>query len=142
MMALRPTLGGLAAVVACCAVRVLWHEFITSTPCHQRRSWCGLARTLHQVSVHPSQAGEAVVRGGLARRNMRAALLPGGVQALVHFTIPLERSPMLWTIAVILLVLWALGLVTSTTMGGFVHLLLVIAIIVVLIRVIQGRRVV
>ena len=49
---------------------------------------------------------------------------------------------MLWTIAVILLVLWALGLVTSTTMGGFVHLLLVIAIIVVLIRVIQGRRVV
>ncbi|HEX7622101.1 MAG TPA: lmo0937 family membrane protein [Anaeromyxobacteraceae bacterium] len=49
---------------------------------------------------------------------------------------------MLWTIAVILLVLWALGLVTSTTMGGFIHLLLVIAIIVVLIRVIQGRRVV
>jgi hypothetical protein len=49
---------------------------------------------------------------------------------------------MLWTIAVILLVLWALGLVTSTTMGGFVHVLLVFAIIVVLIRLIQGRRVV
>ncbi|MFH0709837.1 MAG: lmo0937 family membrane protein [Pseudomonadota bacterium] len=48
---------------------------------------------------------------------------------------------MLWTIAVILLVLWALGLVTSYTLGGFIHLLLVIAIIVVLIRVIQGRRV-
>ncbi|MDD2369327.1 MAG: lmo0937 family membrane protein [Sulfuricurvum sp.] len=47
---------------------------------------------------------------------------------------------MLWTIAVILLVLWALGLVTSYTLGGFIHLLLVIAIIVVLIRVIQGRR--
>lgn len=47
---------------------------------------------------------------------------------------------MLWTIAVILLVLWALGLVSSYTMGGFIHLLLVIAIIVVLIRVIQGRR--
>ena len=47
---------------------------------------------------------------------------------------------MLWTIAVILLILWLLGLVTSHTMGGFVHLLLVIAIIVVLIRVIQGRR--
>jgi hypothetical protein len=49
---------------------------------------------------------------------------------------------MLWTIAVILLVLWALGMVTSYTMGGFIHLLLVIAIVVVLIRVIQGRRVV
>jgi len=49
---------------------------------------------------------------------------------------------MLWTIAVILLVLWALGLVTSTAMGGFIHLLLVFAIVIVLIRVIQGRRVV
>jgi hypothetical protein len=49
---------------------------------------------------------------------------------------------MLWTIVVILLVLWALGLVTSTTMGGLIHVLLVVAIIVVLIRLIQGRRVV
>ena len=49
---------------------------------------------------------------------------------------------MLWTVAVILLVLWALGLVTSYTMGGFIHLLLVIAIVVVLINVIQGRKVV
>jgi len=47
---------------------------------------------------------------------------------------------MLWTIAVILLVLWALGLVTSYTMGGFIHLLIVLAVIVVLIRVIQGRK--
>jgi len=47
---------------------------------------------------------------------------------------------MLWTIAVVLLILWALGLVTSTTMGGFIHLLLVLAVVVVLIRVIQGRR--
>lgn len=47
---------------------------------------------------------------------------------------------MLWTIAVVLIVLWALGLVTSYTLGGFVHALLVIAIIVVLIQVIQGRR--
>lgn len=47
---------------------------------------------------------------------------------------------MLWTIAVILIVLWALGLVTSYTLGGFIHLLLVVAIIVILIRVIQGRR--
>ena len=49
---------------------------------------------------------------------------------------------MLWTIAVILLVLWALGMVSSYTLGGFIHLLLVVAIIVVLIRVIQGRSVV
>ena len=47
---------------------------------------------------------------------------------------------MLWTIAVILLVLWALGLVTSYTMGGFIHVLLVIAIVVVLVNVLQGRR--
>lgn len=48
---------------------------------------------------------------------------------------------MLWTIAVVLLVLWALGLVSNVTMGGFIHLLLVIAIVVVLVRIIQGRRV-
>ena len=47
---------------------------------------------------------------------------------------------MLPTIAVILVVLWALGLVSSYTMGGFIHVLLVIAIIVVLVRVIRGRR--
>ncbi len=47
---------------------------------------------------------------------------------------------MLWTIAVVLLVLWALGLVSSYTMGGFIHILLVAAVILVLIRIIQGRR--
>jgi hypothetical protein len=47
---------------------------------------------------------------------------------------------MLWTIAVILAVLWLLGLVSSYTMGGFIHILLVLAVIVVLINVIQGRR--
>jgi hypothetical protein len=47
---------------------------------------------------------------------------------------------MLWTIFVILLVLWLLGLITSYTMGGFIHILLVLAIVVVLIRVIQGQR--
>jgi hypothetical protein len=49
---------------------------------------------------------------------------------------------MLWTICVVLLVLWFLGLATSYTMGGFIHILLVLAIITVLIRVIQGRRIV
>lgn len=47
---------------------------------------------------------------------------------------------MLWTVCVVLLVLWLLGLVTGTTMGGFIHVLLVIAIIVVLVRVISGRK--
>lgn len=47
---------------------------------------------------------------------------------------------MLYTIAVVMLILWLLGLVTSTTMGGFVHILLVIAIVVILLRVIGGRR--
>jgi len=49
---------------------------------------------------------------------------------------------MLWTICVILLVLWAIGMVTSTTMGGLIHVLLVVAIVVVLIQLIKGRRVV
>jgi hypothetical protein len=47
---------------------------------------------------------------------------------------------MLWTICVILIILWLLGVVTGTTMGGLVHILLVIAIIVVLVRVISGRK--
>jgi hypothetical protein len=49
---------------------------------------------------------------------------------------------MLWTIAVILIALWLLGMVSSYTMGGLIHILLVIAIVVVLVRVIQGRRVI
>ncbi len=48
---------------------------------------------------------------------------------------------MIYTIAVVLLILWALGLVTSFSMGGFIHILLVAAIIMVLVRVIQGRKV-
>ena len=48
---------------------------------------------------------------------------------------------MLWTIAVIMLVLWLLGLVTSFTLGGFIHLLLVAAIVLVAVRLIQGRAV-
>jgi Family of unknown function (DUF5670) len=49
---------------------------------------------------------------------------------------------MLWTIFVILLVMWLLGLVTAYTMGGFVHILLVIALVVLVIQLLQGRRVV
>jgi hypothetical protein len=49
---------------------------------------------------------------------------------------------MLWTIAILLLILWVLGMVSSYTLGGFIHILLVLAVIAVLIRLIQGRRVV
>ena len=48
---------------------------------------------------------------------------------------------MLWTIAMILMVLWILGLVTGYTIGGFIHILLVLAVIVILVNLIQGRRV-
>lgn len=48
---------------------------------------------------------------------------------------------MLWTVAVILIVLWLLGVVTSYTLGGFIHILLVIAVIVVLVRLIRGEKV-
>lgn len=49
---------------------------------------------------------------------------------------------MLWTIAVVLMVLWGLGLVSSYTMGGFIHILLVAAVVLVLVRIIQGRPVI
>jgi hypothetical protein len=48
---------------------------------------------------------------------------------------------MLWTIAVVLLLLWALGMVSSYTLGGFIHILLVLAVVVILIRLITGRRI-
>ena len=51
-----------------------------------------------------------------------------------------KEAHVLWTIAVILIVLWLLGLITGYTMGYFIHILLVISIIIVLVRVIQGRR--
>ena len=47
---------------------------------------------------------------------------------------------MIWTIAVVMLILWALGMVSSTTMGGFIHILLVIAVVMVLVSIISGRR--
>jgi len=48
---------------------------------------------------------------------------------------------MLWTITIVLIILWVLGLVSSYTMGGFIHILLVLAVITVLIRIIQGRKI-
>lgn len=51
-----------------------------------------------------------------------------------------KENEMLWTIAVLLLILWFLGMISSYTLGGFIHILLLLAIVTVLIRVIQGRR--
>jgi hypothetical protein len=64
-------------------------------------------------------------------------------RARLHRPVPYTfawRAAMLWTVFVILLVLWLLGMVSSYTLGGFIHILLVIALAIVLIRVIQGRR--
>jgi hypothetical protein len=52
-----------------------------------------------------------------------------------------EEDAMLQTIAVVLIILWLLGMVGSYTMGGFIHILLVVAIVMILLRIIQGRRV-
>jgi hypothetical protein len=51
-----------------------------------------------------------------------------------------EEGTVLWTIFIILLILWLLGLVSGYTLGGFIHILLLIALVVIIIRVIQGRR--
>jgi hypothetical protein len=68
-----------------------------------------------------------------------------GCTALLELTPCLgqhKEKRMLWTIFVVLLVLWLLGLVSSYTMGGFIHILLVVAVAVLLIQIISGRRVV
>ena len=59
----------------------------------------------------------------------------------MHTLAPEGIQNMLWTIFMILLVLWALGMVTSYTMGGLIHVLLVIAVVVLVIRLFQGRRI-
>jgi predicted ferric reductase len=69
-----------------------------------------------------------------------ASLPSSRMRRVRHFFSTKRSGQMLMTIAVVLLVLWALGLVTAYTMGGFIHVLLVVAIIVVLVKVIQGRR--
>ena len=67
-------------------------------------------------------------------------LLAGG--ALTRRQQTNQAKVMLYTLAVILVLLWLFGLITGTTMGGFIHILLVIAIVVVLLRVISGRKVI
>src|SRR5262245_53865752 len=73
--------------------------------------------------------------GAAVRARSRSSPVPPGAMAATR-----KETAMLWTIFVILLVLWVLGIVSSYTLGGFIHILLVIALAVILIRVIQGRR--
>lgn len=61
--------------------------------------------------------------------------------ALYHFIIKINLQNIMWTIIIILLVLWFLGLMTSYTLGGLLHILLVVAIILVIVRLIQGRNI-
>jgi Family of unknown function (DUF5670) len=68
-------------------------------------------------------------------------MMPNRQQLMLLPVTVTKEDVMLWTICVVLIVLWLLGMVTSYTMGGLIHILLVIAIITVLVRVIQGRRV-
>ena len=63
------------------------------------------------------------------------------VDRRLHYSSSKEYKNMLWTIFVILLVLWALGLVTSYTLGGFIHILLLLAVIVLVLRLFSGRRI-
>ncbi len=78
---------------------------------------------------------------GCAASSLLLKLLSGlrGCRLAITFRFKKWRSLMLWTIAVLLLILWMLGMVSSYTLGGFIHILLVLAIVAVLIRLIQGR---
>jgi hypothetical protein len=91
-------------------------------------------------------AGPKATRSGEIQHKLHAFQISVGIEAApdspeVSAAKPLCREiDMLWTIAVVLLIMWLLGMVTSYTLNGFIHLLLVLAIIAVLIRVIQGRN--
>lgn len=93
--------------------------------------------------VNAQTIPDAGRHSGMRNPDTHCALLEpvsGGATAIIET--PRERIViMLYTIALVLVILWLLGLVTSTTMGGFVHVLLVIAIVVILLRVIDGRKV-
>jgi hypothetical protein len=90
-----------------------------------------------QTRVHH---GTAASLARAADVDGRALLLRGTILAQRVFGNRRRECAMLWTIFVILLVLWLLGMISSYTMGGFIHVLLILALAVVLIRVIEGRR--
>jgi hypothetical protein len=76
---------------------------------------------------------------GVYNRTDGAIRWPLGWELLIA---EFEEKTVLWTIFVILLVLWLLGLITSYTVGGFIHVLLIVAVVVLVIRLVQGRRVI
>ena len=88
----------------------------------------------------PRRSGNPLREAGVIRVADRGSVLRlGGERIFTHDD--QREAVMLWTVAVLLVVLWALGLVTSYSMGGLIHILLVLAVIAVAIRLIQGRRV-
>lgn len=93
---------------------------------------------LHSPTSRARCSGPALVRN--MRSGAHSSPGTGVAPILLIDIVGMGDMTMLWTIAVVLAVLWLLGLVTSYTMGGFIHLLLALAIITILIRVIQGRR--
>lgn len=81
------------------------------------------------------------MRDALGSQPLRLSSWALDIRESVSGTTIAVPAVMLWTIAVVLIILWLLGFVSSYTMGGFIHILLVIAVIVIVIRLIQGRKV-
>jgi hypothetical protein len=71
--------------------------------------------------------------------NLRVSVVPPGKQSARRATLAREETRMIMTLVVVLLVLWLLGMITNYTLGGLLHILLVVAVIALLIRVIRGR---
>jgi hypothetical protein len=87
-----------------------------------------------RITLEAQWRRRTAARGPVTTSNARTALASD-----VHTRYTTKELPMLWTLFTILLILWLLGVVTSYTLGGFIHILLVLAIVAVLIRLIQGR---
>ncbi len=99
----------------------------------------GLTRAIFFAMCGTEQSVGAGIGNIRLLNNLPGQLEPSTL--LVSFDLSDLRSvTMLYTIAVVLLILWLLGLVTSYTLGGFIHILLVVAIVVILLRVISGRK--
>src|SRR4051794_31765864 len=96
-------------------------------------------RIPHPGIAQPPAATTRAAHSGVPSQQLTATRI-AHYSGQTHALSAQGRTPMLWTIFVILLVLWMLGLVTSYTMGGFIHILLVIAVVILIINLIQGRR--